>query len=542
MAATGPLVAPPGGSLAESQHRSASGSLTRALDPYGVAVIGLTVLGVVLRVIVAHQSVFADELSTYWISATHGLGGVLSLLYSTGRIHFAEITPPLSFVASWLSTRLGHSPELLRLPALIAGTATIPLVYAVGARALGRAAGLLAATFTTLSPFMIYYSAEARAYGLMMCFVVSAILSLLVALDTGRTRYWVLYAVFSAAAFWTHYTSLFVLGAALLWVLWVHPRARRAALLATGGAALLVVPWIPGLIQDLRSPTVKILSALAQFNVHAVRIDVEHWALGYPYAQSGAPYLVDTGLRHLPGTPALALLAVATALTIGGLIFRWVESRRRLRPSSRMVLMLLLALAALVGECAVSAVGNHIIGVRDLAASWPFLALLCAGGIAAAGPWVSRAAAILAVAAFAIAASKMLEPSFQRPDYGADAAYVAAYAKAGDVVIDATGGARLTPGPLTGFDVASHPRIQTVRALAPAEHDHPFNIFDPVVPMSSAVDQAVSRAAGRRVFLVGLSLPQVRFPAGYRLTAVRHFDGFIRTLVGVYDRPSPTGP
>ncbi len=35
-------------------------------------------------------------------------------MYGTGRIHHAEITPPLSFLASWLTTRLGSSPELLR--------------------------------------------------------------------------------------------------------------------------------------------------------------------------------------------------------------------------------------------------------------------------------------------------------------------------------------------------------------------------------------------------------------------------------------------
>src|SRR5207302_2677690 len=104
------------------------------------------------------------------------------LLYSTGRIHHAEITPPLSFLASWLSTRAGTSPELLRLPALIAGTATIPLVYLLGLRTVGRRAALLAAPLTALSPLMIYYSAEARAYGLMMFFLLGATLSLLLAL------------------------------------------------------------------------------------------------------------------------------------------------------------------------------------------------------------------------------------------------------------------------------------------------------------------------------------------------------------------------
>src|SRR6267154_3413805 len=146
-----------GGSGAEARSRA------RRISPAMLVVAALTVGGAVLRVIVARQSVFADELSTYWISATHGLGGVLSLLYSTGRIHHAEITPPLSFLASWLTTRLGKSPELLRLPALIAGTATIPLIYLLGLRTLPRRAALLSTALTALSPFMIYYSAEARA-------------------------------------------------------------------------------------------------------------------------------------------------------------------------------------------------------------------------------------------------------------------------------------------------------------------------------------------------------------------------------------------
>ena len=35
----------------------------------------------------------------------------------------AEITPPFSFGLSWLTTRLGQSSELIRLPALVPGAA-----------------------------------------------------------------------------------------------------------------------------------------------------------------------------------------------------------------------------------------------------------------------------------------------------------------------------------------------------------------------------------------------------------------------------------
>ncbi len=452
MAASETVAAPPG-----RPAGGAPSAPTRQRDarPWLLAVLALTALGAIPRVIVAHQSVFADELSTYWISVTHSLGGVMSLLYSTGRIQHAEITPPLSFVASWLTTRLGHSPELLRLPALLAGTATIPLVYALGRRAIGRNGALLAAAVTAFSPFMIYYSAEARAYGLMMFLTGCAVLSLLEALDTGRRRYWVLYAVFSAAAFYTHYTCLFVLAVAAVWALWFEPRgAPLGAGRQRRRGALLVVPWIPGLIADLQSPTVAILSALSPFTAYAVRIDIQHWALGYPYTVAG-------GLAKLPGVPSLLLLAAVAVLTVIGLVIRgrredwgpaWRRPARILAPDyphRRVLLVVLLMLATPVGEIVGSAIGSHIIGVRDLAASWPYLALTGAAVVTAAGPRFGLAAAALTVVAFALSVPKMLSSDFQRPDYRSAANYVAAHARPGDTVVDVTGA--LSPGPADRF-------------------------------------------------------------------------------------------
>jgi Dolichyl-phosphate-mannose-protein mannosyltransferase len=387
---------------------------------------------------------------------------------------------------------------------------------------------------------MIYYSAEARAYGLMMFLVVSAVLSMLLAVDTKRDRYWVLFAVFAATAFYTHYTSLFVLAMALAWLLWTEPGSRRRALLATLGAVVLAVPWIPGLIADLQSPTLKILSALSPFTAGAVRIDIQHWALGYPYTVAG-------GLDVLPGTPALALLALALLLAVAGIALRvrrtgWRDPLRRVG-GARAVLMLALALATPVGEILGSATGDHIVGVRDLAASWPFLALAGAAFVIAAGPRLGLIGGVLGFVAFALAAPKMLESRFQRPDYQGAADYVAAHARAGDVVIDETGG--LSPGPLTGFDVALHRPLTVVRARSPAERDHPFTVFDPLVSLRSAVDEAVRGARGGRVFIV---TPQLlgssahpnpapnQFPSAYRLTALPRYPGIERTLVAVYSR------
>lgn len=545
--ATSPFVA----SAAVSENATGAGARTASRRPAApiLLIAALTILGAIPRVIVAHQSLFADELSTYWISATHSLGGVLSLLYSSGRIMHAEITPPLSFLASWLSTRAGKTVELMRLPGLLAGIATIPLVYLLGLRTVGRRAALLAAALTALSPFMIYYSAEARAYGLMMFLLGCATLSMLLAIDTRRRRYWVLYAVFSAAAFYTHYTCAFVLAAALVWLLRTEPLLRRPALIANAGAAAFVIPWIPGLIADVRSPTIKILSAISAFTPHAVRVDIEHWGVGYPYTIAG-------GLGDLPGIPALVLLAVAAGLAVVGVAasrprghhrewLRWVSPRPGgdLR-GRRIVLVALLMLATPIGEIIVSALGNHIIGIRDMAASWPFLALTAGAFMIAAGPRIGTAAAVVTVIAFALGAQKMLESRFARPDYQSAADYVASHARTGDVVIDGTG--VLSPGPLTGFDVSFHRRLPVLRALTRSERDHPFTLADPVTLIPQAFAEAVAAAHGGRIFIVsslavnGFGRPNPLTPAtlpdGYKRRLQLSYPGFLLTLVTVYAR------
>jgi 4-amino-4-deoxy-L-arabinose transferase-like glycosyltransferase len=364
-----------------------------------------------------------------------------------------------------------------------------------------------------------------------MFLVLGSTLSMLLAIDTGRSRYWVLYAVCSAGAFYTHYTCVFVLGAQLVWVLWTEPRLRRVALFSNAGAALLVAPWIPGLIADARSPTVKILSALSAFSVHAVRLDIEHWAIGHPYAQLAIPNSTATGLRQVPGIPALILLALAGLVTAGGLAHR----RAAIRPTRRAVLVVALMLATGVGECVFSAVGDHIIGVRDMAASWPFLALSAAAVVVAAGRWVAVAAGILTVGAFAIAASKMFVPRFERPDYQGAAAYVAARASARDVAIDETG-YLVTPGPLTGFDVAFRGRPAVLRARAPAERDHPFSVFDRAVPLHAAESQAARQAVGGRIFVIGPTVPSAPFPGDYHLVAVRRYAGLEQLIVSEWSR------
>src|SRR5215212_9887225 len=150
----------------------------------------LTAVGVALRVALARQSLFADELATHYVVIGRSLSGTVAIVHTD-----VEITPPLYFALTWLATRLGDTGVLLRAPSLVAGAAAIPLVCALGLRTVGRRAALVATALTAFSPFMAYYSSEARGYALMVALVLLSTLALLAAIDGGRGWWWVAYAV-----------------------------------------------------------------------------------------------------------------------------------------------------------------------------------------------------------------------------------------------------------------------------------------------------------------------------------------------------------
>jgi hypothetical protein len=474
---------------------------------------GLTAIGAAIRLAHPDRALFADELSTYWISARPSATGVLSLVghaYPGGST--AEISPPLYFLLAWLTTQLGHAPELVRLPSLLAGIGTVPLVYLVGKRTVGRSAGLVAAGLSAFSPFLIYYSGEARGYALMVFLLLASTLAMLLALDTGRRRYWALYAVASGLAMLTHYTAVFLLVGQLMWLLWTHRQAWRAALVANLGAVILFSPWIPAAIRQFRSPTLNILNSLSPFNFHSARVSLFHWVIGYPYD--------EVTLRQVPGLPAVILLLGALVLSLAAAAWQsrgrtalpadrgeqaWTLSRRGLWVAHRRLgLVAILALSVPVGEALESAVGTHTFGGRNLAGSTTGVLLALAAILVAPRRPIRYATVGLAMAAFVWGAVKMVEPQYQRPDTGAAARYVERHIRPGDVVIDET--VLRSPGPLSPLDTVLRRGIPVFRAGGPAERDHPFDRL-PGVPLPIAMRTALARFPHARVFVVGDTFP-----------------------------------
>ena len=112
------------------------------------------------------------------------------------------------------------------IPALL-GVLTIPLFYLIGKEFLDRNAGIIAAAACTVSPFLIYYSQEARAYMMMLFFIALATIFFLRAMKSGSLIHWILFGVFSALAFWSHFYAIVMIAALVLYALieWV-PRIR----------------------------------------------------------------------------------------------------------------------------------------------------------------------------------------------------------------------------------------------------------------------------------------------------------------------------
>jgi mannosyltransferase len=392
----------------------------RRVSGAALAVGAVTLAALALRLAAFDESFFGDELFTHVISTRPDLHAVLAGVRSD-----LEITPPLFFAVAWLFQKLGDPFIWLRMPSLLAGVATVPLVYALGLLTVGRRAAVVAAALFALSPLAIFYSTEARAYALMTLLVVLSTIALLKAIETNDKRWWAALAVFDAGAMYSHYTSVFVLAAQAGWALWTQRALVRPLLLSHAGAALLYAPWLPFFLEDRDAPAQKVIGVLEPFGAATAVRNLGRLADGSPYAP----------LTDLPGTPAFVLLGTAAAIGLAGLLLRAQRSGWRAVPE-RVVLIVMLALAAPLGAGLYSALSDDMFVVRNLISSLPALALAFAALLTALPRAPSIAALALAFGALGLGAAGTFERDSQRPDFEAVAAFLEERAQPGDVILD----------------------------------------------------------------------------------------------------------
>ncbi len=202
--------------------------------------IALTLLAAALRLItLGSQSLWYDEAFTPVHVFRAGFGATLH------NVSHTENTPPLWYVLEWAVTRvLGEGTVALRLLSALAGIAAVPVAWAIGRELQGpptRRAAIVGAALVATCPLFVWYSQEARAYGLFVLLASLAFLCFLRVLDEPTGRRLGAFALTASLALLTHYFAVFLLSPMIVWLLWRH-RARALVAVAPPiltGAALI---------------------------------------------------------------------------------------------------------------------------------------------------------------------------------------------------------------------------------------------------------------------------------------------------------------
>jgi mannosyltransferase len=384
-----------------------------AASPQLVALGGIVALGAALR--------FATlDLQSYRYDEAVTVGRVLhpSLFDTLASVPGSESTPPLYYLVAWLWSRLFGTGEVgMRSLSALAGSAAIAVVY-LGAVALPlpRRAGLVAAAIVAVSPVLIWFSQDARAYALALLLTSLSFLFFARARRSGAGRDLAWWAVCSALAIATHYFAGFAV-------------APEAALLllgtrAPGAAARQRCRVVLAVAAVLAATALLVPIALRQAdNAHAAWIAAQ--PLGQRLERVAAKLIGDdNGNEHGVRQPGPIPLGVPAALALAALaLLLWRGERRERRGAG---LAAAVGLAALGLPLLLGAFGADYLDGRNLVPDFaPLAIVLGAGfGVRQAG----RAGLALAVAFCLCSLAFTLEidrlPRLQREDLRNAAAQV----------------------------------------------------------------------------------------------------------------------
>jgi Dolichyl-phosphate-mannose-protein mannosyltransferase len=490
--------------------RAAGPSVDRAWLAVGV----LTAIAFALRVPHIGESLVGDEMYAY--AEVHGrtFWEVFQRVQEGG-----ENSPPLFFALAWFTMKLGDPTVTIRIPSLLLGTGVVPLVYLLGLRTVGRRAALLGALLVTLAPFAIYYSSEARPYGTLMFTVTASTLLLLLALDTGRARWWVLYAVTGCLALYAHYFAVFPLIAQGAWALAVHRSRVRELALVYAGIFVGYLPWLVVFLNQ-KGNSISILAFYAPLTWKGAGRELLRLFPGHPSFQPS----------DLPGTTVVLLVWLAVAAAAAAALVTRAGGRPLPVPASRLVLVGLLVVATPIGFTIYSATGPEVFIGRYLSAALPVLCLAIGAALAYAPRAVGVAATLVIAAGLAYGAVRSLDTDNRRPAYKAAAHYIDDAARPDDAVVqlDLTLGASKS-------QVTTGGRQLSLDVNFDREHDL-FSVFE-----ENDVVGAYRRAARRPRFLLVGPAPLPAPPAGLkaRLVDRRDFAGLLPLEVALYAPADP---
>jgi hypothetical protein len=187
------------------------------------------------------NSLWIDEFATLQV-ATHSPGEILRI---TSSVNFI---PPLYFLLVHGALQVfGESEAALRMPSVVAGILTIPVMWLLTEEiAANRSAANIASLLLAVNPLHLWYSQEARPYAVLLFFGSCALLALQRAVRMESLRDWAAFAVWSALAFLTHTTGVILALVGWTWALWSPNRRHviRPLLVSSLAVALACAPSV----------------------------------------------------------------------------------------------------------------------------------------------------------------------------------------------------------------------------------------------------------------------------------------------------------
>ncbi|MGI8439968.1 MAG: glycosyltransferase family 39 protein [Thermoleophilaceae bacterium] len=323
----------------------------------GLAVV--TILAAVLRFsLLDHESFWVDEAHTVWL-VNMGFGNMLTTITQT------ESNPPLYYILAWGWAHIFGAGEAgLRSMSAVAGTATVPAIYAAGRALTSRRVAFAASAIVAANPLLVNYSVEARNYALLAALGALSVMFIAWALTLSRPRLvwgWALASVLSVA---THYFALFLILPTAVWLVAVTPnrRALVAPFAAVAAAAAALAPLALEQASHVSNDWIGDISLMARVEAVAIKLSVDPDGLGDP-------------LQIL----RLTLLGLAAWLLLARASDR--ERRGGLLAGG-------LGLAVVLIPLALEFVGQHYFLHRNLLAAAPLFGLTMAAGFGAGrGGW-----------------------------------------------------------------------------------------------------------------------------------------------------------
>lgn len=202
-----------------------------ALIIFAAALIRFLTLG--------HQSFDHDEAVTAARVLQPDLGA------TWGAVIHGERSPPLYYLFAWIWSKVFGTGEVgLRSLSALFGTLTVPLAYRATVEFARPRAGLIAAAFVALNPYLIWYSQEARSYGLLVMFSALALVYFARASRSPTPTTLSLWVIASVLSLMSHYFAVFLIVPQAIWLIWPKP-TRRQALLSVAAITAVGLALVP---------------------------------------------------------------------------------------------------------------------------------------------------------------------------------------------------------------------------------------------------------------------------------------------------------